>query len=542
MNSGIDSEMDFNIITRVESHAVDLSKLGLPAIKEESDKEVQEQLEDVDDVERQTLSGERVSGIRASEQKKFKFDGTSKSRKLMKSSKKVQFDKKSTQKHELVPYERHYEDLWGAITRNIGKGFMLGYGGKVSVNVLFQLLNFIRGRKVNLDRRVVLQTARDYGVFFGLLLGINNGIMYQTRERWGKYGDKSKLNRYRGYLAGFLAGISLLWVPKESRKPIIIFAHVRALELQYRMAARRGYVPCFEDADTLLMSLASASMIHSWLFSPSSLDPSYVKFLSIQVPVPLPIVDALARMQAGLPIDIVALNKIRAEMKVPLLTIDPLGYDKLPPGEIVHPGQTFLRFFTVSFLSGVKKALPVYLPVFTLPVLLFYPLSLVKAPVKTLSRTLSGVLRSTVFLALYCATGVSTITLLRQFGVTYTNLGRFAHISPAIAGFMSGLATLIEKKSRRIELALYVLGKAIEGRTLQLSRAGMLPNFEGADILVFMGSLSVIMHAYVRHANMLRPSYHSVLCRFFDADNRHVFIKSNDPAEKGEHNTGTDKS
>src|SRR5690606_25815650 len=74
---------------------------------------------------------------------------------------------------------RHYEDLWGCITRNIGKGFVLGCGGKVSVNLLFILLNALRGRPLSLSWNAILQNAQPYGVFLGLLLGINNAVMYE---------------------------------------------------------------------------------------------------------------------------------------------------------------------------------------------------------------------------------------------------------------------------------------------------------------------------------------------------------------------------
>mmetsp|Transcript_10242 Transcript_10242/g.11805 ORF Transcript_10242/g.11805 Transcript_10242/m.11805 type:complete len:520 (+) Transcript_10242:220-1779(+) len=507
--------MDLNILTRVQSHAVDLHKIGLPAIVEENDEMIENQLQETVPANKENRKEKEPKKIEelvietyvdVAEETKPQPNTTS-------------------PRKEAPESTLHYEDLWGAITRNIGKGFVLGYGGKVTVNVLFLLLTAIRGRKVKVNRNALVHSARDYGVFFGLLLGINNGIMYETRKRLVGGGIKGKLNRYRGYIAGFFAGASLIWVPKENRKPIVLFAFVRALELQAKMAANRGLIPNVNHGDTLLMSIASASMIHSWIFSSSTLDPSYVKFLSVQVPIPLVAVNAVARMHTGRKIDIEALNLARKKIGASVLTGSSyIHYDKLNSGEIIHPGKSLPVFFIRSLISGMKRALPVYLPVFSLPVLLFYPLSLVKHPVETMARTMSGVMRSSLFLATYCATGVTSISLMRLLGFNFSNVGTFAHLAPAAAGFLSGLATLIEKKSRRIELALYVLSKAVEGRATQLVEAGLLPNFRGAEILVFMSSLAVIMHAYVRHAKMLRSSYYSILCRFFDTDKRHEFI------------------
>jgi len=71
-----------------------------------------------------------------------------------------------------------------------------------------------------------------------------------------------------------------MWLPEEKRWPVVLFTVVRAIELQVKMMVRRKVLPDLEDGDTLLMALASASMVHSYMYTPKCLDPSYVGFLN----------------------------------------------------------------------------------------------------------------------------------------------------------------------------------------------------------------------------------------------------------------------
>lgn len=80
----------------------------------------------------------------------------------------------------------------------------------------------------------------------------------------------------------------------------------------------------------------------------------------------------------------------------------------------------------------------------------------------------------------------------------------------------------MEKKSRRIELGLYVLGKAVEARYNHLRQLGYLPRIPNGEVGFFMLCLGIIMHAYVRHPEMIRRAYYSTMEGFFDSDQRHV--------------------
>lgn len=422
----------------------------------------------------------------------------------------------------LTTEEAHYEDLWAAITRNIGKGFVLGYAGRVFLNSLFPLLNLVRGRRLVVTRKVLFTGAREYGLFLGSLLAIYNGGMFASRSLHPAW---LLLRRYRAFISGLCAGSALFWIPREARWPITLFAIVRAFELQMKVMARRKWVPTLQNGDTVLMSLASASMLHSWFFSPDTLDPSYVRFLNVHSQMPKSVRDSLTRIYTGEPLDIDALNLARSHLKsgTARLLTNPYGADEWSGGELMHPTMPLLPYSFKFFAKAMTLSVPVYLPVFSVPVLLFYPQSLIKRPVPTIKRVLEGVLRSSVFLSMYCTVGFCSVSFMRSLGLTRAKAGKFGQIIYMLAGIWAGAMTMIEKKGRRIELALYVLSKAVEGRWNYVVSRGWVRPFPHGEVLVFAYCFAVVTHCYARHPYFIRSAYLSILSKFLDTDKRHKF-------------------
>lgn len=80
--------------------------------------------------------------------------------------------------------------------------------------------------------------------------------------------------------------------------------------------------------------------------------------------------------------------------------------------------------------------------------------------------------------------------------------------------FPTGVALAIEKKSRRIEISLYCLARAIESFCTCIADAGYLPHsksFKRADVLVFSISTAIIMHCYAMERDVFRSKYLNVL-------------------------------
>lgn len=80
--------------------------------------------------------------------------------------------------------------------------------------------------------------------------------------------------------------------------------------------------------------------------------------------------------------------------------------------------------------------------------------------------------------------------------------------------FPPGLALSIEKKSRRIEISLYCIARAIESFFSCMFDAGyflQLKKFKRADVVIFSISTAIIMHCYAQEREVFRSKYLNVL-------------------------------
>jgi len=180
--------MDFAVLSRLESHSKDLFSLGeqqqrrpLNAIKEEDNRKPSR-------LDKRAIPPSVEEG-----------DDESSSSEDAEAPLEVTLHPLNDVPTDSIIEGRHYEDSWGCMTRNIGKGFVLGFLGKAGVNSLYPVLDLVRGRKVELSADILTVDARNYGLFFGGTLGVYNTLMFQSRS--GLESNKF-LNRYRAFFAG----------------------------------------------------------------------------------------------------------------------------------------------------------------------------------------------------------------------------------------------------------------------------------------------------------------------------------------------------
>uniref|UniRef100_A0A7C9DAM0 Transmembrane protein 135 N-terminal domain-containing protein n=1 Tax=Opuntia streptacantha TaxID=393608 RepID=A0A7C9DAM0_OPUST len=130
-------------------------------------------------------------------------------------------------------------------------------------------------------------------------------------------------------------------------------------------------------------------------------------------------------------------------------------------------------------------------------------------PWMILGKSGYGVARSSLFLSTYCASAwMWTCILFRIFR-------RCSVPMVAVGTFPTGLALAIEKKSRRIEISLYCLARAIESFFTCMADIGYLPqslmSIKRADVVIFSLSTSIIMHCYAQEREVFRSKYLNVL-------------------------------
>jgi len=426
----------------------------------------------------------------------------------------------------------HYRNGLECILYNFAKGFSVGVGTRL----LLTVFKIARGKQAfirALRNAVTSKTTSQWGLFVGLLLCIANSTKFflrmlaansQISHSEGRVWDVALplIVQYRGLVAGSLSGLSLLALPKSARSAVAVFVAVRTLEVQVRVGVSTGYLPHVPHADTLLMMLSSAQAMWAWIFQKQSISPSYRTFLLTQSQLDAARIDAIRLIQLGLPLNLEALNVARKKMGIALLT-DPLAY-KQQGGwrDIMYHNQPWTHIVPAFWKRGIVRGGSLYLPIYLVSALVFSHRVLSRRPLSALSKTMFNAVKSSVFLAVYCLLGMVPLALWRHLGCRHDVMGNYAQILPAIAGFVSGTATLIEKESRRIELALFVCRQAVASLW---NLAGLENVPEGAsiwkrhvDVMLFCFSCGHLLHATTQHAHVIRPSYMSALSYFFDND------------------------
>jgi len=257
--------------------------------------------------------------------------------------------------------------------------------------------------------------------------------------------------------------------------------------------------------DIFLMCLSSSQILSAYILKQESLPGSYKSFLNKHGGKDPIVLQGVREIACGMPLtNLEVIEKYYKASGVDI-KLDP---QMKVPCSIVHGNQSCGAHFISFLIQAYKRALPVYLPVYLIPALIVHRQGLLKRPNTILGKGILGTARSSLFLSTYCSSAwMWTCFLFRLFK-------RCNIPMVAMATFPTGLALAIEKKSRRIEISLYCLARAIESFFTCVADVGYLPSskrLKRADVLVFSFSTAIIMHCYAIERDVFRSKYLNVL-------------------------------
>ncbi|KAK9219590.1 hypothetical protein WN943_008236 [Citrus x changshan-huyou] len=372
---------------------------------------------------------------------------------------------------DLAPF-KDSEKLRRVITAS-AKGFSIGAGLKGGL-ALFSILTRLRRRQSSASSRKIedfsnkeaITMAIKETIRYGLFLGTFAGTFVSVDEIIGALGA-----RWRALLAGLIAGPSMLLTgPNTQHTSLAIYILMRAAVL----ASRSAYI-----------------------LKQESLPPSYKSFLNKHGGKDAVILQGVKEIASCLPFsNLEAIEKFYKTMGVDI-KLDP---EMKVPCSIVHGNQGCLTHVVSFFIQAYKRALPVYLPVYLIPALIVHRKGLLERPYTILGKGLLGTARSSLFLSVYC----SSAWIFEKCNIPMVAMGTFP----------TGLSLAIEKKSRRMEISLYCLARAIESFCTCLADIGYLPqskNLKRADVVIFSLSTAIIMHCYAQEREVFRSKYLNVL-------------------------------
>ncbi|GAM23569.1 hypothetical protein SAMD00019534_067440 [Acytostelium subglobosum LB1] len=149
------------------------------------------------------------------------------------------------------------------------------------------------------------------------------------------------------------------------------------------------------------------------------------------------------------------------------------------------------------FLAGLK----LYGPLFLVPAIIFKR----KGPRFIITKSIPEIIRSSTFLGTYAGTFNASICIFRAL------LGDSKSVA-AISGFFAGLfSILIERKSRRSELALYCFNQTIEVMWKMAASRGLAFYIKNGEVLVFMIASSILFYFFQQEPDSLRSNMNGLL-------------------------------
>ncbi|KAL5846821.1 hypothetical protein ACOSQ3_010345 [Xanthoceras sorbifolium] len=418
---------------------------------------------------------------------------------------------------DLVPF-KDSEKFRRIITAS-AKGFSIGAGIKGGLS-LFSILARLRRTRLSSSIRKTeafsnsdaIALALKETLRYGLFLGTFAGTFVTVDEIIGALGGHRRTARWRALLAGLIAGPSMLLTgPNTQHTSLAIYILMRAAVLASRcgIKSKQFGTICkpltWKHGDIFLMCLSSSQILSAYILKQESLPPSYKSFLNKHGGKNTVILQGVKEIACGLPFsNLQAIEKYYKATGVDI-KLDP---EMEVPCSIIHGNQDCAAHFVTFLVQAYKRALPVYLPVYLIPALIVHRQGLLTTPFTILGKGLLGTARSSLFLSIYCSSAwMWTCLLFRIF--------RRCNVPMVAVGtFPTGLSLAIEKKSRRIEISLYCLARAIESFFTCMADIGYLPeskNLKRADVVIFSISTAIIMHCYAQERDVFRSKYLNVL-------------------------------
>jgi len=265
------------------------------------------------------------------------------------------------------------------------------------------------------------------------------------------------LFQYREAVGGFLAGLATLSVdPSLLNSTLILWLMVRA--------ARASSTVNIPGAATLGMCLSAGQILSRFLFEPQDLYPGYYRFLFRQ--------------------------SNRTKEQLALLGTYPADMccAHQPQGCI----QSAVTFFMTNYLESLKVYFPLYV--------LFLVFSGKDVNKRSISQLIQNMTRSALFLSSYCTLALTSGCWFYRLPNTtgLTKMKVFAHATVA------GLATLIERPSRRSELSAYCVTYALDSiyRSLKRKYPSIL-KLEPISAVAGMLSSALLLHHHHLQPDLL---------------------------------------
>jgi hypothetical protein len=402
---------------------------------------------------------------------------------------------------EEVRLPKSYNEIVNHGVRRFLNAFVLGYTSRTLLSIFVRVFSIMRSKNKNMSLNNILGEknliVREEAVRLGLFFGSMSGGYAFVKDILEKI--RGREDGYNALIAGGISGLSLLTQDPESWRTISLYIFARLIQSVYLALKNRGhfkFTDKFTHGDTVLFALASAQVMYAYVMRPQTLPKSYFDFIVKTGPIHRTVLEAARCSSRGLPIDAEKVIKYCASKGRDVVIPNPLH---IVGCDILHP-QTpgCLDHNLKVFMGTAKKIMPLYASLTIIPSLFNFRAWL-KRPVELGQNMVFGIGRSVTFLAGFVAIYMSVVCAHRKVA---THDSKYLWW---VAGLLCSTSIMVEKKSRRGELALYVLPRAIDSLYQIMADRKWLAGVKNGELYIFMMSMAGLMYFYENEANTVSP-------------------------------------
>ncbi|KAK9291383.1 hypothetical protein L1049_021126 [Liquidambar formosana] len=415
------------------------------------------------------------------------------------------------------PCEHADESCVANAIGNVCQSFLLSYGVRVGIGILLRAFKLARGQSYSslLDLKQLVSEkdliVREEACRIGLLFGGFTGSYHALRCLLRKLRKKeSPLN---AILAGSVAGLSILALDDSNRRrTLALYLLARLGQCAYNSAKSKNkfhfWGSHWRHGDSLLFALACAQVMYSFVMRPESLPKSYKDFIQKTGPVAAPVYKAVRDNCRGFPVDVASLSAYLSDRKGSNL-VKLEQFPSIIPCSVIHPDtNSCLAHNTNAASATFRKTFPLYFSLTFVPFVVLHLQKFMDAPARTCWLALKGAVRSTSFLSAFVGIFQGVICLHRKVASKDHKLVYW------VAGGISALSILLEKKARRGELALYVLPRAGDSWWYILVNRHLLPDIKNSEVALFCMCMGGIMYYLEHEPDTMAPFLRGLIRRF----------------------------
>ena len=407
-----------------------------------------------------------------------------------------------------------------------GRNFLLMYNIRSGVALVLRVLRLLRSnpRKVLSISDLVSEgnlVFRAQAVRLGLFVG---GFSFLYRSTYAALYMLLRSKAVSSAFAGTVAGGALGFMSKDWHRTLALYLGTRALECAFNVLRSRGAFKgvSLTHGDAWLFALSSAQVMYAYVMRPETLPESYYKFIVRQGPVDETILKAVRANNRGLPLNADEImsyvrKKGGAEAVARLSKTVANPVPKSIPIELFHPSRRSSVVHTaLAFVNVVKQIFPVYFSLSFAPAVALRSRRFFRDPLGVLKRSLSSATQSSAFLATFCS-GYQALIVCQRWFIQGTGM-RDHKLVYWLAGLLCSASILIERKSRRSELALYAFPRGVDSLYQIMYDNKLVGKIKNGTIILFALSMGAIMLTHDQYPEEVSPLVGSILRRCVDYD------------------------